>query len=46
MKIIVEVKMKKKVLIALLLVLSVTLVSGCEKKNINHVDDYDYLTDQ
>lgn len=38
--------MNRKVLIVLLLVLCVTLVAGCEKKNINHIDDYDYYTDQ
>lgn len=38
--------MKKQVLIILAIVLVTGLVTGCEKKNINHVDNYDYLTDQ
>ena len=38
--------MKKKVLIILTIALSVTILTGCDKKNINHVDDYDYYTDQ
>ncbi len=38
--------MKKKAFIILVLVLATVVVTGCEKKNINHVDNYDYLTDQ
>ena len=38
--------MKKKLVLILMIVLTVTIITGCEKKNINHVDNYDYYTDQ
>ena len=38
--------MKKKIVLILMIVLTVTIITGCEKKNINHVDNYDYYTDQ
>lgn len=38
--------MRKKLLIVLVLLLTITFITGCEKKNINHVDNYDYYTDQ
>ena len=38
--------MKKKIVLILMIFLTVTIITGCEKKNINHVDNYDYYTDQ
>lgn len=38
--------MKKKIVLILMIVLTITIITGCEKKNINHVDNYDYYTDQ
>jgi ABC-type Fe3+-citrate transport system substrate-binding protein len=38
--------MKNKVFIILVLISTLVLTVGCEKKNVNHVDNYDYYTDQ
>lgn len=38
--------MKRNLLLVLLILLTVTFITGCEKKNINHIDNYDYYTDQ